>query len=190
VNWIDILLILVIAFSILSGFTAGFARVGIGFVATLLGIFLGFWCYGIAGAYVVDYVSSRAVANLIGFFVIFIGVVFIGAIVGHLLAKLFKWIGLSWLDRALGAGFGVVRGVIIAVALVTVLLAFAPSPPPRSVVNSKLMPYVLDASNFLALLTPHEMKDAFRETKDKVRKAWEDHTAAERSAETPKVRHE
>jgi len=71
-----------------------------------------------------------------------------------------------------------------------VLLAFAPSPPPRSVVNSKLMPYVLDASNFLALLTPHEMKDAFRETKDKVRKAWEDHTAAERSAETPKVRHE
>jgi membrane protein required for colicin V production len=190
VNWIDILLVLVIGFSILTGFTAGFARVGVGFIATLLGIFLGFWCYGIAAAYVVDYVSSRPIANLIGFFVIFIGVVFVGAVIGHLLAKLFKWIGLSWLDRALGAGFGLVRGVIIAAALVTVLLAFAPSPPPRSVVDSKLMPYTLDASNFLALLTPREVKDAFRDTKDKVKKTWADHSASDRTAETPKVRHE
>ena len=89
-NWIDILLVLVIGFSILTGFTAGFARVGVGFIATLLGIFLGFWCYGIAAAYVLDYVSSRAIANLIGFFVIFLGVVFVGAVIGHLLAKLFK----------------------------------------------------------------------------------------------------
>jgi membrane protein required for colicin V production len=190
VNWIDILLVLVIGFSILSGFTAGFARVGVGFIATLLGIFLGFWCYGIAAAYILDYVSSRAIANLIGFFVIFIGVVFVGAVIGHLLAKLFKWIGLSWLDRCLGAGFGFVRGVVIAAALVTVLLAFAPSPPPRSVVDSKLMPYTLDASNFLALLTPREVKDAFRDTKEKVKKTWADHTASDRTAETPKVRHE
>jgi len=190
VNWIDILLVLVIGFSILSGFTAGFARVGVGFIATLLGIFLGFWCYGIAAAYVLDYVSSRAIANLIGFFVIFIAVVLVGAVVGQLLAKLFKWIGLTWLDRLLGAGFGFVRGVVIAVALVTVLLAFAPSPPPRSVLDSKLMPYTLDASNILAALTPREVKDDFRDTKEKVKKAWAEHTASDHTAETPKVRHE
>lgn len=188
-NWVDLLLVLVIGFSVLSGFTAGFARVGIGFIATLLGIFLGFWCYGIAGAYVLDYVSSRAIANLIGFFVIFIGVVLVGAIVGRLLARLFKWIGLSWLDRLLGAGFGLLRGVVIAVALVTVLLAFAPSPPPRSVVDSKLMPYMLDASNILALLTPREVKDAFHDTMDKVKKVWSEHTTASPQA-NPQVRHE
>ena len=78
------------------------------------------------------------------------------------------------------------RGVVIAVALVTVLLAFAPSPPPRSVLDSKLMPYMLDASNVLAALTPREIKEAFRDTKDKVRKAWSDaHAPA-----SPQVRHE
>jgi len=189
VNWIDILLLLVIGFSVVSGFMAGFARVGIGFIATLLGIFLGLWCYGIAAEYIVDYVSSRAVANLIGFFVIFIGVVLIGAIVGSLLARLFKWIGLSWLDRLLGGGFGFVRGVVIAVAMVTVLLAFAPVPPPRSVVDSKLMPYMVDASNVLAAMTPREVKEAFRETRDKVKRAWAEHTS-EHAAEPPKVRHE
>lgn len=192
-SWIDILLVVVIGFSVLSGFSAGFARVGVGFIATILGIFLGFWCYGIAGAYVLDYVSSRTIANLIGFFAIFIGVLLIGAVVGQLLAKLFKWIGLSWLDRLLGAGFGFLRGVVIAVALITVLLAFAPSPPPRSVVDSRLMPYMLDASNILATLTPRELKDAFRDTKDKVKKTWSGHNgenSADNPAVNPKVRHE
>ena len=184
-NWIDLLLILVIGFSVVSGFTAGFARVGVGFIATLVGIFLGLWCYGIAGAYVADYVSSRSVANLIGFFVIFIAVVIVGAIVGQLLARLFKWIGLTWLDRLLGGAFGLLRGFVIAVAMVTVLLAFAPSPPPRSVLDSRLMPYMIGASDVLAALTPREVKTAFSDTRDRLKKEWSEHTA-----EPPKVRHE
>lgn len=184
-SWIDILLVLVIGFSIISGAIAGFARVGVGFIATLFGIFLGFWCYGIAAGYVLDYVSRPAVANLIGFFVIFIGVVLIGAVIGRLLARLFKWIGLTWLDRVLGAVFGFVRGFVMAAAVLTMLLAFAPSPLPRSLLDSKLMPYMLDASNVMAALTPHEVKEAFREAKDNIRKAWSDHRA-----EAPQVRHE
>ena len=171
-NWIDILLLLVVGFSVLSGLMAGFARVGIGFIATLLGILLGFWCYGLVAVHVMDYVSSRAIANLIGFFVIFVLVVALGAIVGRILGKFFKWVGLSWFDRLLGGAFGVVRGVIIAVALVTVLMAFAPSPPPRSVVESKLMPYMAGASDFFAAMTPHEIKDAFRNARDKAEKVW------------------
>ena len=58
-----------------------------------------------------DYVSSRAIANLIGFFVDLRGaVLMLGAIVGRILAKFFKWVGLSWLDRLLGGAFGLVRG--------------------------------------------------------------------------------
>jgi membrane protein required for colicin V production len=170
---------LVIAFSVLSGFVAGFARVGIGFIATILGILFGFWCYGIVAAYFLDYVSSRAIANLIGFFVIFIGISVLGAIVGRMLAKFFKWVGLSWFDRLLGGAFGVVRGVVVAVALVTVLMAFAPSPPPRSVVDSKLLPYMAGTSDFLAAMTPHEMKEAFRDAKEKAEKVWSEQARRE-----------
>ena len=174
-NWIDLLLLLVIAFSVLSGLVAGFARAGVGFIATILGIFFGFWCYGIVAAYFLDYVSSRAIANLIGFFLVFIGISLLGAIVGRVLGKFFKWAGLSWFDRLLGGAFGVVRGVFIVVALVTVLMAFAPSPPPRSVLDSKLMPYIAGASDFLAAMTPHEIKDGFRDAREKAEKIWSDH---------------
>jgi membrane protein required for colicin V production len=185
-NWIDLLLLLVVGISVLSGLMAGFARVGVGFIAALAGIFFGFWSYGIVGAYFLDYVSSKALANLIGFFIIFAVVLLIGAIVGRILAKFLKWVGLSWFDRLLGGAFGLVRGAIMAAAMVTVLLAFAPSPPPRSVVDSKLMPYVIDVSNVLAAMTPREIKEAFRDTRDRVKKAW---TEAE-SKKPEGLRHE
>ena len=173
-NWVDYLLLGIVGCSVVSGFMAGAARVGIGFIATFVGIFAGFWCYGLAASHIVDYVSSRALANLIGFVLIFSGVLLLGALIGRLLASLFRWIGLSWFDRMLGTAFGFVRGVLVAIALVTVLLAFAPAPPPPSIVDSKMLPYVVDASNVLAAATPHEIKDAFRETKEKVRKIWDD----------------
>jgi len=174
-NWIDLVLILVIGTSVLSGLASGFARVGVGFAALIVGMFSGFWFYGIVAGYVIDYVSSRAIANLIGFFVILMVVMVLGAIVGRILAKFFKWVGLSWLDRLLGGAFGVVRGFVIAAAMVTVLLAFSPSPPPRSVVDSKLLPYVINVSDVLAALTPREIKDSFYATKDKVKAVWSAH---------------
>lgn len=176
-NWVDLLLLLVVAASVATGFAAGFARVGVGFIAALVGIFAGFWSYGIVGAYFLDYVSSKAIANLIGFFLIFVVVLVAGAIIGSILAKFLKWIGLSWFDRLLGGAFGLVRGAIIAAALVTVLLAFAPSPPPRSVVSSRLMPYVIDVADVLAAMTPHEIKDAFHDTRDRVKRMWSEEEA-------------
>jgi membrane protein required for colicin V production len=174
-SWIDLVLALVIASSALTGFAAGFARVGVGFAALIVGMFCGFWFYGIVAAYVIDYVASRAIANLIGFFVILIGVLILGAIVGRILAKFFKWVGLSWLDRLLGGAFGVVRGFLIAAVMVTVLLAFSPSPPPPSVVDSKLLPYVINVSDVLAAVTPREIKDSFYATKDRVKAVWSAH---------------
>jgi membrane protein required for colicin V production len=174
-NWIDLVLALVIASSVLAGLSAGFARAGVGFAAMIVGMFCGFWFYGIVAAYVIDYVNSRAIANLIGFFVILAVVLVVGAIVGRILAKFFKWVGLSWLDRLLGGAFGIVRGFVIAAAMVTVLVAFAPSPPPPSVVDSKLLPYVIDVADVLAALTPREIKESFYATKDKVKEVWSAH---------------
>ena len=174
-NWIDLVLVLVIGSSLIAGFSAGFARVAVGFAAMLLGIFCGFWFYGIVAAYVIDYVTSRAIANLIGFFAILAVVLVLGAVAGRILGKCFKWAGLSWLDRLLGGASGLLRGFLIAAAMATMLIAFSPTPPPPSVVDSKLLPYVIGSSNVLAALTPREIKDSFYATKDKVKEDWSAH---------------
>jgi membrane protein required for colicin V production len=84
-----------------------------------------------------------------------------------------KAAGLSFVDRLLGAGFGVVRGLLIAIALVLALLAFTPGKsPPSAVVHSKVAPYVIDAARVAAAVAPHELKDGFRKSYAQVKTIW------------------
>src|SRR6202035_397300 len=104
------------------------------------GVLFGFWFYGIPGAWIHKYVSSITFSNLAGFFVVFLACVALGGLIGQLLSKLFKWTGLSWLDRIMGAGFGLIRGGVAAVAFVSGLMAFAPKAVPNWMTGSLLLP--------------------------------------------------
>lgn len=173
-NYFDYLLLAILAVSVIGGFLGGFARVGIGFIATVCGIFFGFWFYGIPASYLREHLSSRLAANLLGFFIVFLIFIFAGSLAGWALAKIFKWVRLSWLDRLLGAAFGFVRGTILLVAFVTVIMAFTPKPPPGALVNSKLLPYVVSTSGVLAALAPHELRESFHEGVRQIEKMWTD----------------
>jgi membrane protein required for colicin V production len=174
INLLDIVLVIVVGASVAAGFMAGFARVGIGFIAAISGLLFGFWFYGMPAAWIHRYVHSVTISNLLGFFVVFWGFLAAGSLLGKLLAKLFKWTGLSWLDRLMGGAFGFVRGGLIAIAFVAVLLAFTPKPLPNWMVDSQVLPYAIDASNLCAALAPRAIKDAFRDSMVEIRKAWED----------------
>lgn len=171
---LDLIVLLIVGASVVGGFIAGFARSGIGFIATIFGVLCGFWFYGIPAAAVHKYVHSWTASNLIGFVVVFFGLIFVGALIGKLLSKFFKWTGLSWLDRLMGAMFGLVRGALVAVAFIAVLLAFTPKPTPNWMVNSTVLPYAIDASNTLAALAPTAIKEAFRESMRDIRKIWDE----------------
>jgi membrane protein required for colicin V production len=58
--------------------------------------------------------------SLAGYALVFIGVFVLLSIVGFLFSKIVTAVGLSFLDRALGLVFGVVRGGLIVVLLVFV----------------------------------------------------------------------
>jgi membrane protein required for colicin V production len=118
-------------------------------------------------------VSSPGIANFCGFLIVFCGVLVLGAILGRVLGRLMRVAGLSFVDRLLGAGFGVVRGLLISIALVLALLAFTPGKsPPNAVVHSKVAPYVIDAARVCAAVAPHELKDGFRKSYEQVKTIW------------------
>jgi membrane protein required for colicin V production len=172
VNWLDYVLVVILALSVASGLKLGFARAGIGIAATILGFLCGAWFYRMGASLYADWVSSQALANLLGFLTIFFGVQAAGAILGRLLAMLFKWIGLSWLDRLLGGAFGLARGAVIGIILVMAMVALAPNPPPRSVVNSRIAPYLAEASNLVVAITPRELKDSFYKGYEQAKREW------------------
>jgi membrane protein required for colicin V production len=183
VSLLDIVLIAIVGGSVVSGFLAGFARAGIGLLAAITGVVFGFWFYGIPAEWIHKFISSVAFSNLVGFLVVFFVCVLMGALIGKLLAKLLKWTGLSWLDRIMGAGFGLVRGGLAAVAIVSVLMAFTPRPVPGWMTGSALLPYAIDGSNIVASLAPRALKDPVRDTIREIRQAWDDQVHKSRMKE-------
>lgn len=171
-NWLDIVLLLIFCLSVASGFAKGFAKLLVGLAAAILGFLCGLWFYGAAGAYLLPYVSHKGVANFLGFLLIFFAIVLAGAVVGKLLGTLLKWVGLSWIDRLLGGVFGLVRGLVFAIAIVLALMAFSPKPPPASVVRSRIAPYVIGAANICSYMAPKEVREGVRQSYEKIRQAW------------------
>ncbi len=172
-NWFDVVLLLILIASILTSYRKGFSREVIGLVTVVLALLLGAWFYGSAGAFLLPYVSSRAAANFVGFFLVFFGVMLVGGVVSSVVGRFLKVTGLSIFDHVLGAGFGLLRGTLVAVALILGIMAFTPGDrPPASVVNSRFAPYVVDAARVAASMAPKELKDGFHKTYAEVKSAW------------------
>ncbi len=62
--------------------------------------------------------GAEAVRMITAFTLLFVTTLIISGIVAWMLSKLVKWVGLEWLDGLLGALFGVLRGVLVVLALV------------------------------------------------------------------------
>jgi membrane protein required for colicin V production len=160
-NWLDIVLLLVILVSILSGLKTGFVRVALHLVATVFGLLAGFWCYGIAAGELQPWIHNPVTANLVGFTLIFLGVMIVGSLLGMVLARIFRWIGLGWLDHVLGGAAGLLRGALLVAVVVAAIAAFTPGPTPGFLAESKILPYATQISTAVAEFAPRELKDGF-----------------------------
>lgn len=185
-NWLDVLLLLILVVSVMSSFRKGLVREVLHLAAVVLGILLGAWFYGTVAEYLKPHVSSERVANFSGFLIIFCGVLLLGAIVSGIVGKFVRVTGLSFFDHLLGAGFGALRGVLVAVALLMGVMAFSKDgKPPQSVEESRLAPYISQASNVFADMAPHQLKEGFRKTYAQAEETWSrtlnkgNHTARE-----------
>jgi len=171
-NWLDWTLVTILVVSVFGGLVRGFARVAIGLVAAILGILAGLWFYGIVAYYLVPYLRTRALANFVGFLVIFVLCLVAGALLGRLVAVLLRWSGLGWMDRLLGAGFGAVRGLIIGAAAVLALAAFPGNGPPKAVRDSRVAPHLLGAARVCARLAPRELRQGFDKSYAQLQQIW------------------
>ena len=171
-NWLDLVLGAMLLISVAAGVTRGLTRTIIGLTAFVFGLLLSCWLYGSVGAVFLDYVSHKTVANFLGFIVVYASIGLIGALLGWALVKFYKTVGLNWLDRLLGGGFGLARGFVVGTVFVMALMGFSRNPPPESVVHSRLAPYMIDSAQMFAWVAPRELRDAVTQSYEKVLDIW------------------
>ncbi len=170
----------------IGSFRKGLSRQVIHLAAVVAGIVLGAWFYGRVAEVLEPHVTSPTAAKLGGFLIVFCGVVFVGALASWIVGKFLRITGLSIVDHLLGAVFGLLRGVLVAVALIMGVMAFSKDgTPPRAIEESRVAPYVSQAARVFAALAPRELKDGFHKSYEQAKLVWDrnvkkdSHTARE-----------
>jgi membrane protein required for colicin V production len=123
----DYAVLIIIGLSVLLSMMRGFVREILALASWVVAFF-------VAKAYVMDVapllpeaIPNESLRYLAAFLVLFLVTLLVCSLLAVALSQLFKHVGLSWLDRGLGAFFGLARGLLIV--LVLVLLAGLTSLP-------------------------------------------------------------
>ena len=160
-NWFDLALLIAVLSTIVIGFARGFVRTAVSFVAFVAAIVCGFWFYDPVGFWFTHFVKPKPAADALGFFVVFAIIGTLGHLIERAALKFVRSSHLTWLDRIMGAAFGVLQGFLVMTAAVLIFMAFAPSPLPKEVAQSRLVPVFEDAAHVLAATAPDPVMEGY-----------------------------
>ena len=155
-NGFDSLLITVLAYSTVTAFMRGLLREVFTLAGLVAGIVLASWNYPWLAQKLGKFISTPATANVVSFLLIAIGVMLLSTIAGRLSRKTADAIGLGFFDRLGGAGFGLIRGSLLGVAILMAAAAFLPQS--AWVRNSQLAPYFLTGAHAVSFVVPHDLR--------------------------------
>jgi len=172
-NWLDCILAAIIVASVVTAVMKGFVQELISLASVLIGLVVAALGYSRAALWFDDLTKSHDIALGLGFLVLFLGTLLVGALAGVLARKLIKTAGIQSFDRFLGGIFGLVRGVLVDAILLMAMLAFAIKPD--AVRQSALTPYVTTGTRVIALVMPGSLRAQFHLGFEKFREALIQH---------------
>ncbi len=167
VNWLDCILAAIVLASVVSAVLKGFIQELISLGSVVVGLGLAAFGYSRAAGWFEDIAKSHEVALGLGFLVIFLGTLLVGALISLVVRKLVQTVGLQWFDRLLGGAFGLLRGVLVDAVILLVLVAFAIKP--EAVRESLLAPYVTTGARAISVIMPQNLRSQFRSGFEKFR---------------------
>jgi membrane protein required for colicin V production len=158
-NWLDILLLVILAVTVIIGAVKGFVRQIIGLLAVIFGLILAIKYYS-HGKDVFTFLRNEVLAQLLGFFLIFMIVLAIGWAINILMAKTIKG-PFKTMNRIMGAGFGLLKGILVCVVVVFGFFVFPVNT--QILEESVLAPYCIEIADSAYDIIPQDLKDKFKE---------------------------
>lgn len=116
--WADWFLLAALVISIVIGILRGFTREVLGLVTWIVAIAAALWLAPSTVGWLEPHVATPSLRIASSYALVFFGVLVLGAIVTTVVSMLVRKSPLSGVDRMVGGGFGLLRGVLVAVMLV------------------------------------------------------------------------
>ena len=157
----DWFLSIVALVSMLAAARKGIIRVLFSIAGIIAGILIASWNYLRLATTLHRWITSFPAAQIVAFLAILVGVVMVFSLAAGLLRKTVAAVGLGFLDRLLGAAFGLLRGLLVGVAVIMACLAFLPNSP--WIRDSRLAPGFLAATHAVSFIVPQHFQQQMSE---------------------------
>jgi membrane protein required for colicin V production len=161
VNLLDYALVIIVAVSVITAAVQGFVYEIWMMAAAIVALGVALWQYGRLAHWFAALGWNGAAAggpearHFVAFVLVLAAVLIVAMICGRLLRRALRAVGLSLPDRLLGAGLGLLRGVVLAIAVVAMLAAYPLSP--RLLNHSRFAPRLLWGGEALARCVPAQL---------------------------------
>lgn len=159
-NWLDIVLLIIIAITVIAGISKGLVRQFVGILAVVIGLILALMYYPFAAELFLSFVSQEALAQFLGFLVIFFGVLGVGWLISAWLSKMMKG-PFKFLNHVFGGAFGLLKGILICGVLLFAMLVFPVNT--NALRRSQLAPVCLRLTKAVFTMIPQDLKDRFNQ---------------------------
>jgi membrane protein required for colicin V production len=155
-NPLDWLLAILLTYSVVRAALRGFFQEAFALAGLVLGFLLACWFYLAMAKQLAGLIASPPLAQLAAFLLILVAAMIAANLLGRALRKTASVVGLGFIDRLLGALFGLVRGALLGVALLLAITAFLPTG--QWIQQSKTAPYFLRAAHAVSFVMPSDLK--------------------------------
>jgi len=170
-NKFDMLIIVILAFCVIRGVFRGLIKEMSSIIGVLAGFYAAYSYYMVIAKLLSRWISSAAYLNILSFLILFCGVFFIISILGVVIKYVLDIAFMGWVDRVCGAGFGIIKGILIISVL---LIMFAACLPKNAafVKESVLAPHVAFVSEKMARIVSQDLKHEFSSKISELKKSW------------------
>lgn len=167
---LDYFVLVVVAASITLGASRGILKGIISVISTIAGLIAAAHFYEHVAVVFGGVTSTSRAANLLGFVAVFLLVLIAGGLLSRWMRGKLKRARLRWLDRMLGAAFGLARGWLVCSVIYLALTAF----PVRleTVERALFAPVLLEGTKVISYLTSSELRERFLNGYTTVQGLW------------------
>lgn len=159
-NWLDLVIIAVLAWLALAGLSAGILREAVTLLGAVVGVALAGPLYKRLADDLLIFDISERTAHIVAFLAIFAAVWLAGQIAAILLKRVAALLMLGPLDRVGGLFFGLLKGFVVVEVVLILFAAYRIDRMTRAMDGSLLTPFFLDGLPVLLNILPGEFREA------------------------------
>ena len=170
-NLFDIFILCIVTFCLIRGVFRGLIEEGVSLIGVIASFCAASYYYALVAEILFNWISSETYIRTLGFFTVFLGIVFITNV---LIPPIKSILGIDFIrgvDRSLGAGVGITKGILVCCIMLIVFSVFFPKDA-SFIADSKISSNLIRISEKIILVSPHEMKNEFAKKIEVYKQAW------------------